>query len=34
MPLLTVCWKTAMPLASICLRFDSWASRSTRNLYS
>ena len=33
-PWLTVCWKAAMPFASICLRFDSWASRSTRNLYS
>src|ERR1035437_1398978 len=33
-PWLTVCWKAAMPFASICLRFDSCASRSTRNLNS
>src|ERR1700685_204405 len=34
MPWLTVRWKAAMPVASICLRLDSCASRSTRNLYS
>jgi hypothetical protein len=33
-PSLTVRWKAAMPFASICLRVDSCASRSTRYLYS
>src|ERR1700690_2727430 len=33
-PWLPVRWNAAMPFASICLRFDSCASRSTRNLYS
>ena len=33
-PWLTVFWNAAMPLASICLRLDSSASRSTRNLNS
>ncbi len=34
MPWLTVFWNAAMPFASICLRFDSSASRATRWRYS